>query len=501
MGQARAVPSGEGATPAQIVDREGRARGLSPARKQRHRDWYKVSVDTLRGWGMFILVVLLAAGCWFGFRVWERHAIQREAAHTIDQARVLFQRVRSEPSLASFRTEYEAAWDGIERARALYGEARYEASLARAIGSREMLLSLLDASRHGRGKGEAQFLAVQGGVEFRRGERSAWEPARGRVMLKPGDYVKTGRNGSAEIMFADGTLYTVRPDTLFLVSARRSGGNGSKAVELQYGWINLNTAQSPSRVKTPRAEAVVGRQSEAVVAYDGASGRSQFSAFRGEMRVAADGEERRVAALQTLAQAEGKLAEVRALPAAPTLLAPAENADVDFDREKRLRLAWAEVDGSERYALQISRNRLFVDNVIDVANRRKAEATLGVRGEGSFVWRVAAINAENQLGPWSDPGRFRVASFGTGGGNDDRRPPELEVQDVQSYGSIFIVNGKTEPGASVWINEESVTVEADGAFTKTIQLAQSGWAFLEIKAADAAGNEATRRNRVFVESL
>jgi hypothetical protein len=474
---------------------------LSPAPKQRHRDWYKVSVDTLRGWGMFALVALLGIGAWFGFRVWEQHAIRRDAARTIDQARVLFQRVRAEPALASFRTEYETAWEGIERARALYGEARYEAALARATGSREMLLSLLDASRHGRGGGEAQFLAVQGGVEYRRGDRGAWEPARGRVMLKPGDYVKTGNNGSAEIMFADGTLYTVRPDTLFLVSAKRTGDGEAKSVELQYGWIDLNTAQNSSRVATPRAEAVVGEQSEAVVVYDEASGQGQFSAYRGEMRISASGEERRVGALQTVRQAGDRLAEVESLPAAPTLLAPADNADVDIDRERRLRIAWAEVPGGERYALQVSRNRLFVDNVIDVANRRRAEATLGVQGEGSFLWRVAAIDGEDRRGPWSEPARFRVASFGIGGASEDREPPELEVQDVQSYGSIFIVNGRTEPGAAVWINEEPVTVEADGAFTKTIQLAQSGWAFLEIKAADAAGNEATRRNRVFVESL
>ncbi len=75
------------------------------------------------------------------------------------------------------------------------------------------------------------------------------------------------------------------------------------------------------------------------------------------------------------------------------------------------------------------------------------------------------------------------------------------MQSVQTYGSIFIVGGHTEPGATVTVNEESVTVQADGAFTKTIQLAASGWAFLDVKAVDASGNQATHRARVFVESL
>jgi len=62
----------------------------------KHRDWYKISVDTLRGWGIFLLLLLAAGAGYVGFRAWERYAIQREAAHAIDDARVLFQRLRSD---------------------------------------------------------------------------------------------------------------------------------------------------------------------------------------------------------------------------------------------------------------------------------------------------------------------------------------------------------------------------------------------------------------------
>jgi hypothetical protein len=46
-----------------------------------------------------------------------------------------------------------------------------------------------------------------------------------------------------------------------------------------------------------------------------------------------------------------------------------------------------------------------------------------------------------------------------------------------------------------------VAVSADGEFTKTVQLVQPGWDFIEIRAADAWGNEATQRERVFVENV
>ena len=128
---------------------------MSPGRTAgKHRDWYKISVDTLRGWGIFLLLLLAAGAGYVGFRAWERYAIQREAAHAIDDARVLFQRLRSERSLAGFKAEYDAAWKGIEEARAFYGRSRYEDALARAERSREVLLSLLDASRNSREGGE-----------------------------------------------------------------------------------------------------------------------------------------------------------------------------------------------------------------------------------------------------------------------------------------------------------------------------------------------------------
>lgn len=471
-------------------------------KNRRDRDWYKVSVETLRGWGFFVLLVALAGAGYLGYRVWERYAIQREAAEVIDEARVLFQRVQGEGSLSGFKTETDAAWAGIEQARALYGDRQWDAALQRGRRSRDVLLSLLDASKNSRDSGEAQFIAVQGRVEYRRSDRAEWEAARGRVMLRPGDYVKTGAGGSAEIMFTDGTLYTVRPDTLFLVSARGRGQRGEQTIELQYGWINLNTAQTGSKVATPQAEAVIANDSEAVVAYDGERKEARFASYRGEVRVASsDGDVRSLAPLQAVAQSGGKLSEVQGLPAAPKLLEPDDNSDFDVETQERLQLAWEEVAGSERYALQISRNRLFVDNVIDVQDRRATRATLGIAGEGSFVWRVAAVAEGGLRGPWSEVGRFRVASFRTGRTAQDDEPPALEVHEVQSYGSIFIVSGRTEPGSSVRVNGEPVTVEADGSFTKTIQLGQSGWAFLDVVATDPSGNSARDRSRVFVESL
>jgi len=467
-------------------------------------DWYSVSVDTLRGWGIFVFVVTAAVVGYFGFREWERHAIEREAVAVVDESRVLIQRLHSEPGLADFRSEYDSAWATLQQARAHLGRKDYPRALSTGRRARALVLSVLDALRHKGAAGEAQFVTAQGGVDFRRGENGRWEEARGRVVLRSGDYVKTSPNGSAEIMFVDGTLYTVRPNTLFLVTRTRNetGIASEQAIRMQYGWVDLSTAQNASRIATPSAEARVAEESEGSVAYDESTAQTRFAALRGRMEVISGDSTRRLSRLQQVVQdAGGKLSGPRGLPGRPQVVEPTDNLEINLDRTRELRFVWQPVAGAATYAFQVSRSRLFVDNIIDVAGRTTTRATLGVHGEGSFLWRVAAIGREGAQGPWSAPRRLRIASLRGAGSDGDRTPPALDLDDVKSYGAIFIFAGHTEPGSTVEVNGEAVAVAADGTFTKTIQLAAEGWSFVELKARDASGNETVRRKRVFVESL
>ena len=463
------------------------------------KDWYSVSVDTLRGWGLLLLLIVLAGLGYWGYRVWERHAIEREAGRVIAEAEALLGRVPREGE-ASFGGEYGAAVDSLEQARAEHARADFRAALASARRSRGVLLSILESfSRQGEAV-EAEFISRQGEVEYRRGDGGDWEEARGRVQLNPGDYVRTSANGSAEIMFRDGTFYTVRPNTQFVISTvREEGAPGEQAIDMEYGWVDLNTAQRASTVRTPEAEARVQESSEAFVVYDKGARRGRFGAFRGGMELEAGGGlKRQVGELQQVVQTGDLLSSPSPLPGRPEPLDPTDNMEVDLARVRRLGLSWSPVQGAARYALQVSRSHLFVDNIIDVENRARTSATIGVRGEGSFLWRVAAFGRDGARGPWSAPRRFRVAALR--GGEEDEVPPSLDLEDVKSYGSIFIVVGRTEPGARVAVNGEQVTVESDGTFDKTVQLTKEGWSFIEIRASDSGGNETVRRHRVFVEN-
>jgi hypothetical protein len=451
----------------------------------------------------FLVVVALFGAGFLGYRSLAASLAKREAARAIEAARELAGDLDTRPGLANHREDFGQAVAAYEAAGARYEAEDYPAALAQATTSRNLLQWIADALGQRDAAGEARFISVEGGVQVRRGEAGEWQPARTGLALNLGDFVRTTSGGSAEIMFASGSLFTVRPDTYFVLSRARSpsGGGQEQSIKMEYGWVNLNTKLRESNVATPAAEAWVDRESKASVSYEKASGTSRFVSFEGRLKVASrSGAERELGALEQVVSARENLGKPNALPAQPALTEPGDSVQVNLDRASRLTLAWQPVAGAVRYALQVSRNHLFVDNVIDTADRSRTEATLGLQGEGTFLWRVAAIDRAGTAGPWSASRKFRVASL-RGGAEADSTPPHLLLQDPKPYGNIFMLAGSTEPGAEVTINGDAVPVASDGSFTTTIQLREEGWSFVTIRARDAWGNTTERRRRVFVEVL
>lgn len=398
-----------------------------PTENRRSRDWYKISVDSLRGCATLVLLLAVAVVAYAGFRIVRPRLERWEASLAISEAQSLLGKVHAVGVTPSYQSGYDSAVEGLERAEADFAARHYRSAVAAARTSRALLASVLDAALSGRPVGDVQFILVQGGVEFRRGDSARWQRADSRLALAPGDYVKTGDDGVAEIMFSDGSLYTVRPDTLFVVRrSPSSGSGGEQAISMEYGWVDLSTSHTPSRVSTPDAEATVAERSEALVTFDQEASVGRFTAFRGALEVSSErGEHRRIGELQEVVMEDATLSAPHPLPPAPELLAPGDDLAVDLGEQDRLVLRWTPVAGARSYALQVSRTRLFVDNVIDVDERASSRATLGLRGTGSFLWRVAARDAEGRRGPWSEHLRFRVTEPAPVAATDRRLPAAL----------------------------------------------------------------------------
>jgi hypothetical protein len=68
------------------------------------------------------------------------------------------------------------------------------------------------------------FTLVEGLVQVKAAGARAWEAARPDTRLSPGDAVRTGPGGRAEIRWADGTVYRMKGDSLIVVERASEAG-------------------------------------------------------------------------------------------------------------------------------------------------------------------------------------------------------------------------------------------------------------------------------------
>jgi FecR-like protein len=466
-------------------------------------DWFIIPIRKIAAW---TLVGVVVAGAGFvGYRTYvkTRPSAEERARTEIESAATLLAQATEAAGHARPGSNLARAADLLQEARNVMADRRFEEAFRLAVESESYSRRVIGRVKSDE-NGDASFIFVEGDVTLQRAGRSNFETARQRLPLYDGDFIKTGRTGSAEIMFIDGTLFTIRPGSLFEVRRPTSAEGAGSEVKMVSGAVNVYTSTSPSTVTTDDATAAIERDSR--VSVDVAQGeKTEVTNFRGKTTVSTglntvtlEGRQRVVAAART-----GALSTRVSLPEAPTPILPADNRTFDLASGGDVDLRWSRVADATRYRIQISRSRLFVPdaNEVDLDDRTGLSTRIRVSREGPYFWRLAAINRAGVSSDWSSVRRFRMLEEPVRAGTGDTTPPELSVLPPQQMGNLFLIFGKTERGAVVTVNADPADVGTDGSFKKTVTIERDGYAMLVIKAVDASGNETIRRMRVFVESL
>jgi hypothetical protein len=466
-------------------------------------DWVVVSIEGLRRWGMLALFVVLAGALVAGaFLILHEPPLKR-AQRLLQRASVAQEEVRRSGISEGLADEFEQASLLLEAAQRDFARTDYSAAAARAeeaLRRFDLLSGLVNRELVGSG----QIVALQGKVEVQRANGTRWDPAREKQRLYNGDFIKTSREGAADILFLDGTVYRVGPDSLLEV--HRAGRSEREAsggeVKVRVGQVNVYTTTSPSLVLTDAARAEVERDSRLGVDV-GSDATTVVSSYAGRARVTgASGDRIDLGAQQAVtASSQGALSARRAVPDVPTLEEPRANAVVDLDAGNRVELRWRPVASSTGYHLQVSRSRLFAPFNIEVeADRRVPNvASLQVLRPGTYYWRVAALGVEKVRSEWSPPRAFKAFSGPRVKELADTTPAKLDLQKPQQIGHFFLVQGVTEAGATVTINGETVEVAGDGTFKKAVVFSREGWNTIVVRATDPAGNTSEHRETVLVE--
>lgn len=463
------------------------------------RDWYSVSVDSMKRAVLLLLAVIALIASAFVYQQWRQLAQKGQAERLITDASDLARQVEERNDAAQLRREFFEAWDNLEAARLRFAEERFGDALS--LGTRSLLefQQILQADT-AEVKGRGRFLDVQGQVEYRRGDRGAWRRARDQDVVNPGDTVRTSAGSSAKILFPeDGSEFVLSPSTYLVHTVEVDRfGRSEQVPKMEFGTVDFSSGQGSIRVKTPKAEANVRKSSEGMVAFDRERSATKFASYQGSIDViAANGQTQTLATLQQVEQVGDLLQEPTILPDRPQLAFPADEREIDL-QSNELRLSWRPINGAVGYTLNVSENKLFVSNLIERSNLTNATARIGLKGEGLFYWQVAAVDRAGVRGPWSETRSFRIVRRSNE--RDDKTPPILEVEAVDTYGSLLVVSGRTEPGSKVTVNGESASLGSDGRFSKSLSMKQGGFLFVEILATDAVGNVSREQRRIFFDA-
>jgi hypothetical protein len=273
--------------------------------------------------------------------------------------------------------------------------------------------------------------------------------------------------------------------------------------KLDFGEVRASTQDrnvqgSYHEVATEKVSARSEKAGEFRVAVDPDKQDSRVDVFGGSVQVAsATKKEELVAGEAIRADRNGKLSAKQSLPGLPRLLAPPDQRVFIAERPESIVLSWEPVPGAKEYRLVISDKALFTEPLYD-ATRRGTDAELEGVPPGAYHWKVAAISDSGVVGEYSAPRRFRVSSQRIKD-REDTVPPTLEITEFVQIGQMVIVNGHTEPGATLWADSEKIEIDDSGDFYAVIRLQREGANDITFVAQDTAGNEEKIIKQAYLE--
>ncbi len=462
-------------------------------------EWYYVSTQTLvRIVVGFLVIAGLVAGGVFLFV--KRDDSARRARHEVADAEDALSRAKKQQDAPLLQREIAAADEKLVDAHKDLAAGQNERATRTALEVKSTALKIMAGAVI---KSEAHVADVAGTVQIQRANRTTWETLRQSMPLHEGDFVKTGPNGTAEVLWNDGTMYRIRPETLFEVHAAAAGGSNPKLV---VGTTDVSTGEkSRSRVSTDVATANIDTNSSVGMEQD--AGATSVSSYRGHTILSnAAGQSVTLGARErAVAQRGGSIGPKTALPDVPNLLAPDDNTLLDVRKTEPLRLRWSTIKDASAYQIEIAASRLFVkDSVLPgfPSERAQPETLIQVHDPGLYFWHVRTVKkgSPTLYSEWTAERRFKAVGSDLVAVQGDALPPDLVItQRPNVVGSSVVLVGRTAPGALVTVNGETADVNADGSFRKIITMGGEGLQTIVIKAR-TAGGETVKRETVLISN-
>lgn len=377
-------------------------------------------------------------------------------------------------------------------------------SLLTAISSGMVSTSEADGATS---KRDAHFVNIDGTVRVKKGQSQQWIRADYNTSLEKGDFIQTGPDGVARIIFADGTNYVLKADSLIVVEESREDPvtKATKvAVQVTSGTVDLSTGRfevrgSTSQVSFENAVANLAEDSRAMLHNDPAKNVHELTVDQGAADVTRGSMTIRLGQYEKTSFSSGQPGLLREKVIAPPALEQPQNMALTVSKDPKttvVKFSWSSVPDAAAYHLQISPSGMFSNLAADKRVTGKTSLEISGLDEGTYYWVVSSIDRKGAESQPSTPNRFNLVQQVEAGNK-----AFLEITRTILHGRVVEVVGRTEPGSTVIINNEQVfSIAPDGTFRHfTSPLPKNGANQITITAQNSKGDTNTIRKNIVIE--
>jgi hypothetical protein len=347
----------------------------------------------------------------------------------------------------------------------------------------------------------AKFVNLDGKVQVKKVNSVQWVEADYRTSLDKGDLVQTGSDANARITFADGTTYTVKPDTLVTVEENSTENDKptSVAMQINHGQVDLATPNwsspdSRAGVSAEDAHAQLRSNSRAAVKSDPEKKESEIVVSSGSAQVQRGQEKIDLAQYEKLTIPRGGPVQKTMVLAPPDLVEPLNLSPITAENPRvyPIHFEWKPVPDAVSYTLRISTTAMFTKTVKEPTTKGTGLDITGL-DPGDYFWSVTATDGKKQTSEVSTIFKFTLVAQGKS------QDMVLEITSTQVVGQSAEIVGRTEPGAALIVNGQSVpNIAPDGNFRHFTDKLAPGQHTISIIGSNRRGGTAMKQVSIVV---
>ncbi|MEM7244871.1 MAG: hypothetical protein AAF533_05975 [Acidobacteriota bacterium] len=475
----------------------------------RHLLDYTVTYRTL--WTFVGVVFAFGVAGWFAWQRFQPPGPEERSRREISGAERFHDKsveCLSDATPQDLKRRLEQGRTLVAQAREAHEAGQFDDAQGWAAEAREAFHEFHDAVCATLGS-VADIVERSGKVDVKKLKSPRWVPITSGTRLQPGDRIRV-ESGSITIRYKNGEQMSLEPGTLIAIQdyVPRAGADDKLEARMEHGGLTYESKPGTDSVLHTNLDVDVAPNGDKVDIRNpkGSDELDMVSVFGGS-KILHDGTQTRMQANTAIRAQRGRggkvsMGEPQVIPDRPSLLAPINGRVYTYEKpEGELTIfEWEEVDNAPKYTFQVGRNEYF-DPVLNAKSttvpqgrvERPWEAEIMGLPQGTYFWRIAAIDEDGNSSRWSELRRFTIDK-GTKP-SEDRPPPRLKILGTTQAGDKVIVRGETDPYVTLkaYVNDvpqRTLSVDENGFFQDMLIVGQEGLNVFRLVAEDTYGTRA-----------